>query len=59
MRQQIQNDLAKAGSPTSEIMPNLYGASEGFARNPVMMIINPDSLTEVTTMAAAKNSAAQ
>jgi hypothetical protein len=59
MRQQIQNDLAKAGFSDIRIMPESFMVrAKDSHGNPVMMIINPDSLTEVTTMAPPKNSAA-
>jgi hypothetical protein len=47
--QKLRDDLAKAGFTNITIMPSSFLVrakdSEG---NPVMMIINPDSLTEVT-----------
>jgi hypothetical protein len=47
--QKLRDDLAKAGFTNITIMPSSFLVrakdSEG---NPVMMIINPDSLTQVT-----------
>jgi hypothetical protein len=47
--QRLRNDLSKAGFTDIKIMPSSFLVrakdSEG---NPVMMVINPDSMTEVT-----------
>ncbi len=59
LRQQMQNDLAKAGFTDIKIMPEsfLVRAKDSHG-NPVMMVINPDSFTEVTTMTPKNNASA-
>ena len=56
--QKLRNDLTKAGFTNITIMPSSFLVrakdSEG---NPMMMVINPDSVTEVTAQAAAASSA--
>jgi len=51
--QKLRNDLSKAGFTDIKIMPSSFLVrakdSEG---NPVMMVINPDSMTEVTEQRA-------
>ena len=56
-RQQLQNDLTKAGFTDIKIMPESFLVRAKDSKGtPVMMIINPDSFTEVTT---PNNAAAQ
>ena len=51
LRQQVQNDLAKAGYTDIRVMPESFLVRAKDPKgNAVMMLINPDSLTEVTTM---------
>jgi hypothetical protein len=52
LRQQMQNDLSKAGFTDIKIMPESYliRAKDSHG-NPVMMVINPDSFTELTAVA--------
>ncbi len=51
--QKLRNDLTKAGFTNITIMPSSFIVrakdSDG---NPMMMVINPDSVTEVTAQAA-------
>ncbi len=51
--QKLRNDLSKAGFTDIKIMPSSFLVrakdSEG---NPVMMVINPNSMTEVTEQTA-------
>ena len=51
--QRLRNDLSKAGFTDIKIMPSSFLVrakdSEG---NPVMMVINPDSVAEVTEQTA-------
>ena len=57
VRQQVQNDLAKAGFTDIKIMPELYLIrAKDTKGNAVMMVINPDSFTEVTAI-SPKNTA--
>lgn len=50
LRQQVQNDLAKAGYTDIRVMPESFLVRAKDPKgNAVMMLINPDSLTEVTT----------
>ena len=47
--QKLRDDLAKAGFTNITIMPSSFLVrAKDSQGNPVMMIINPDSLTEVT-----------
>src|SRR5271157_5078323 len=49
IRQQIQNDLSQAGYTDIKIMPESYLVRAKDKRgNPVMMLVNPDSITAVT-----------
>jgi hypothetical protein len=49
IRQQIQNDLSQAGYTDIKIMPESFLVRAKDKRgNPVMMLINPDSITAVT-----------
>ena len=59
MRQQMQNDLTKAGFTNIQIMPEsfLVRAKDPHG-NPVMMVINPDSFTELTTISPKAGAAA-
>ena len=47
--QKLRNDLAKAGFTDITIMPSSFLVrAKDSQGNPIMMVINPDSLTEVT-----------
>jgi hypothetical protein len=49
IRQQVQNNLAKAGYTDIKIMPESFLVrAKDRTGNPVMMIINPDSVTAIT-----------
>jgi hypothetical protein len=49
IRQQIQNDLSQAGYTDIKIMPESFLVRAKDRRgNPVMMVINPDSITAAT-----------
>jgi hypothetical protein len=49
MSQKLHDDLTKAGFTDITIMPqSLLVRAKDAQGNPVMMVINPDSLTEVT-----------
>jgi hypothetical protein len=49
LSQRLRSDLAKAGFTDITIMPSSYLVrAKDSQGNPVMMVINPDSLTEVT-----------
>lgn len=49
LRQQVQNNLAKAGYTDIKIMPESFLVrAKDRGGNPVMMIINPDSVTAIT-----------
>jgi hypothetical protein len=49
IRQQVQNDLARAGYTDIKIMPESFLVrAKDKSGNPVMMVINPDSITAVT-----------
>jgi hypothetical protein len=49
MSQKLHDDLVKAGFTDITIMPqSLLVRAKDTQGNPVMMVINPDSLTEVT-----------
>ena len=58
LSQKLRDDLTKAGFTNITIMPSSFLVrakdSEG---NPMMMVINPDSVTEVTAQAPAASSA--
>lgn len=47
--QRLRNDLSKAGFTDIKIMPSSFLVrAKDSQGNPVMMVINPDSMTEVT-----------
>ena len=47
--QRLRNDLAKAGFTDIKIMPSSFLVrAKDSQGNPVMLVINPDSMTEVT-----------
>jgi hypothetical protein len=49
IRQQIQNDLSQAGYTDIKIMPESFLVRAKDKRgNPVMMLINPDSITTIS-----------
>jgi hypothetical protein len=49
IRQQVQNDLSQAGYTDIKIMPESFLVrAKDKSGNPVMMVINPDSITAVT-----------
>jgi hypothetical protein len=49
IRQQIQNDLSQAGYTDIKIMPESFLVRAKDKRgNPVMMVINPDSITTIS-----------
>jgi hypothetical protein len=51
--QRLRDDLAKAGFTNITIMPSSFLVrAKDSQGNPVMMVINPDSLTEVTEQSA-------
>jgi hypothetical protein len=54
MSQKLHDDLTKAGFTDISIMPqSLLVRAKDAQGNPVMMVINPDSLTEVTDKSEA------
>ena len=51
--QRLRNDLTKAGFTDIKIMPSSFLVrAKDSQGNPVMMVINPDSVTEVTEQGA-------
>lgn len=51
--QRLRNDLSKAGFTDIKIMPSSFIVrAKDSQGNPVMMVINPDSMTEVTEQGA-------
>jgi hypothetical protein len=49
IRQQVQDDLARAGYTDIKIMPESFLVrAKDRSGNPVMMIMNPDSVTAIT-----------
>jgi hypothetical protein len=49
IRQQVQNNLAQAGYTDIKIMPESFLVrAKDKSGNPVMMVINPDSITAIT-----------
>ena len=51
--QRLRDDLSKAGFTNITIMPSSFLVrAKDSQGNPVMMVINPDSLTEVTEQSA-------
>ena len=58
LRQQVANDLSKAGFTDIKIMPESFLVRAKDSKgDPVMMVINPDSFTAVTQLAPPKASA--
>ena len=56
MRQQVASDLGKAGYTDIHVMPESFLIRAKDSKgNPVMMVINPDSVTAVTAINAPKN----
>jgi hypothetical protein len=56
--QKLQADLSKAGFSDIKIMPSSFLVrAKDSSGNPVMMVINPDSITEVTEGNMGANSA--
>ena len=57
LRQQVQANLTKAGFTDIKIMPTSFMVrAKDQSGNPVMMVINPDSFTEVTAVSGTGNS---
>jgi hypothetical protein len=55
--QKMRDDLSKAGFTDIHIMPSSFLVrAKDSAGNPVMMVINPDSVTAITEENAASNS---
>ena len=51
LRDQVRDDLTKAGFSDVKVMPESFLVRAKDPKgNPVMMVINPDSFTEVTTI---------
>jgi hypothetical protein len=51
LRQQVRDNLAKAGFTDIRVMPTSFMVrAKDQSGNPVMMVINPDSFTEVTAI---------
>jgi hypothetical protein len=58
LSQKLRDDLAKAGFTDITIMPSSFLVrAKDSQGNPVMMVINPDSLTEVTEHTPGHNDA--
>ena len=56
LRQQVRDNLAKAGFTDIRIMPTSFMVrAKDQSGNPVMMVINPDSFTEVTAVSGNNN----
>ncbi|HEY1452430.1 MAG TPA: hypothetical protein VGF57_03115 [Roseiarcus sp.] len=56
MSQRLRNDLAKAGFTDITIMPSSFLVrAKDSQGNPVMMVINPDSFTEMTGTPGAEH----
>jgi hypothetical protein len=56
LRQQVRDNLAKAGFTDIRIMPTSFMVrAKDQSGNPVMMVINPDSFTEVTAISPNNN----
>ena len=56
MREQITNDLTKAGFTDIKVMPESFMIHAKDSKgNPAIMVINPDSFTEVTEVATPKS----
>jgi hypothetical protein len=59
VRQKLRDDLTKAGFTNITIMPSSFLVrAKDSQGNPVMMVINPDSMTEVTEQSEAPASGA-
>jgi hypothetical protein len=57
LRQQVRDNLAKAGFTDIRIMPTSFMVrAKDQSGNPVMMVINPDSFTEVTAIPGTSSS---
>jgi len=57
LRQQVQDNLKKAGFTDIKVMPTSFLVrAKDQSGNPVMMVINPDSFTEVTAVPSTGNS---
>jgi hypothetical protein len=57
MTQRLRDDLSKAGFTDIKIMPSSFLVrAKDSQGNPVMMVINPDSVTEVTEENSAGSS---
>jgi hypothetical protein len=51
IQQQVQNNLTQAGYTDIKIMPESFLVrAKDKSGNPVMMVINPDSVTEITDL---------
>jgi hypothetical protein len=51
IRQQVQNNLTQAGYTDIKIMPESFLVrAKDKSGNPVMMVINPDSITAITDL---------
>ena len=58
LSQKLRDDLTKAGFTNITIMPSSFLVrAKDLEGNPMMMVINPDSVTEVTAQAPAASSA--
>ena len=56
MQQQVQTNLTKAGFTDVKVMPESFIVrAKDQKGNPVMMVINPDSFTEITRVAPNGN----
>lgn len=56
LRQQVQDNLKKAGFTDINVMPTSFLVrAKDQSGNPVIMVINPDSFTEVTGLSATQN----
>jgi hypothetical protein len=56
LRQQVQDNLKKAGFTDIKVMPTSFLVrAKDQSGNPVMMVINPDSFTEVTALPSTQN----
>ena len=56
LRQQVRDNLAKAGFTDIRVMPTSFMVrAKDQSGNPVMMVINPDSFTEVTAIPSTQN----
>jgi hypothetical protein len=59
MQSQVKSNLEKAGFTNIEVMPSSFLVrAKDRDGNPVMMVINPDSVTAVTEMGGQRSSAA-